>query len=164
MDFRFTFAVLATATALFAHIPAFAHDYQAGELWIGHPHARATVPGQTSGAAYLAIENKGKSADRLVAIASPVSKSVELHTMSMDGNIMKMREVQQIDIQPSGKILMTPGDGYHIMLIGLKQPLKIGDKFPLTLTFAKAGKTEVSVWVEELNGKGAKDAGQHHGH
>jgi copper(I)-binding protein len=87
-----------------------------------------------------------------------------MHTMSMDGNVMKMREVSSIELKPSVKVSMKPGDGYHIMLIGLKQPLKIGDKFPLTLTFEKAGKAEVTVWVEDKDQKAEKktNAHQHH--
>ncbi len=73
--------------------------------------------------------------------------------MSMDGNVMKMREVDGIEIKPATRVAMQPGEGYHIMLIGLKKPLKAGDKFPLTLTFEKSGKVEVSVWVEEKDAK-----------
>lgn len=137
-------------------IAAQAHEYKVGDLQVGHPWARTTVPGQPSGGAYLSIENKGKAADKLIAVASPVAKSTEIHTMSMDGNVMKMREVGSIEVKPSEKVAMQPGNGYHIMLIGLSQPLKAGDKIPLTLTFEKAGKLEVSVYVED---KAAKDAG-----
>jgi periplasmic copper chaperone A len=136
-----------------ASAPALAHDYQAGEVRIDHPYARATVPGQPSGAAYLTLENRGKTADRLIGTDSPVAKKTEIHTMSMEGNVMKMRQVDGIELAPAATIAMKPGDGYHIMLLGLKQPLKVGDKLPLTLTFEKAGKVELSVFVEDMKPK-----------
>lgn len=152
----FAFAAGALAAGTLAH----AHDYKVKDLHIEHPYARATVPHQPSGVAYLTIENKGKDGDRLIAVASPVAKSVEIHTMSMDGNVMKMREVPNIELKPSAKLVMQPGKGYHLMLLGLHRPLKAGDRFPLTLTFEKAGKTEVSVAVEDK--KDAEGNGTHH--
>lgn len=137
------------AASLAASAPLFAHDYQAGQIGIAHPYARPTVPGQPSGAAYLTLENKGKTADRLLSASSPAARRVEIHTMKMDGNVMKMSEVKDIKLDPAAKVTMQPGDGYHIMLIGLKQQLKTGDKIPLVLRFKKAGKVEVSAWVED---------------
>jgi copper(I)-binding protein len=167
MSHRHLFSRLALIAGIALSGAASAHDYKAGDLQVGHPWARPTVPGQPSGGAYLSIENKGKTGDKLVSVSSPVAKSSEIHTMSMDGNVMKMREVGSIDIKPSEKIAMQPGNGYHIMLIGLSQPLKVGDKIPLTLTFEKAGKLEVSIYVEDKSaGKDAKDAkgGMEHMH
>lgn len=146
MNFRSIFTLV---TTLIIGTAALAHDYQAGEILLDHPYARATMPMQPAAGAYLTIENKGKTADRLIALASPAARNVELHTMSMEGNIMKMRAVPELELKPADKVVMKPGSGYHIMLLGLVQPLKAGDKFPLTLTFEKAGKVEVSVWVEE---------------
>ncbi|WP_211452519.1 copper chaperone PCu(A)C [Collimonas antrihumi] len=134
-------------------VSAYAQEYDLGSLHISHPYARATVPGQPGGGAFLSIENKGKEADKLIGVSSSVAKSSEIHTMSMDGNVMKMREVGEIDLPPASTVNMKPGHGYHVMLMGLNQPLKAGDKFPLTLTFRKAGKIEVSVVVTDLSGK-----------
>lgn len=128
---------------------ALAHEYQAGDLKIIHPHARPTVPGQTNGAAYMDIVNRGKSPDKLTAIASPAADSAQVHTMSLDNNVMAMREVSSLDIAPGTEVAMVPGKGYHVMLNGLKHPLNPGDKFPMTLTFEKAGKLEVSVMVDK---------------
>jgi copper(I)-binding protein len=147
--------------ALALSVSAHAHEYELGSLHIGHPYARATVPGQPSGGAFLSIENKGKEADKLIGVSSPAAKSAEIHTMAMDGNVMKMREVGEIALPPASTVDMTPGHGYHIMLMGLAQPLKAGDKFPLTLTFQKAGKVEVSVYVTDLSGKAADAPHQH---
>ena len=136
-----------------------AAGYRAGNISITDAHARPTVPGQPGGAAYLTLENTGSSADRLVSVISPVAQSAEIHTMRMDGDIMRMREAGELPLAPAAKVEMKPGMGYHIMLNGLKQPLQTGGTFPMTLTFEKAGKVEVSVVVD---GKDAKPAG--HGH
>jgi copper(I)-binding protein len=132
---------------------AFAHGFQAGDLKIGHPFARPTIAQQSTGAAYLSIENTGKSPERLLSVSTPAARSAALHTMTMDGNVMKMREANALPIEPGATIAMKPGMGYHIMLVGLKSELKVGDHFPMTLTFDKAGKVEVTVVVQD------KDAG-----
>lgn len=131
----------------------YAHDYKLGALKIDHPYARATVPGQPSGGAYLSIENTGAGADKLLRVTSSAAKSVEIHTMRMDGDVMKMREVGEVELQPMSTLTMAPGGGFHIMLMGLSKPLKVGDKFPMTLFFQKAGKIDVSVSVDDMSGK-----------
>jgi copper(I)-binding protein len=125
-----------------------AHEFKLGDIKIAHPYARATVPQQSTGGAYLGLENTGKTDDKLLKVESTIARSVEIHSMEMVGDVMKMREVDGIDIKAGSKISMKPGDGYHIMLIGLQQQLKAGDKFPMTLVFAKAGKIDVVVVVE----------------
>ncbi len=144
---------------------ALAHDYRAGDIAVEHPYARATMPGQTSGGAYLTLENKGKQNDTLISAQSPAAQSVEIHTMSMTADhVMRMREVGSIELKPQEKIVMKPGDGYHIMLLGLKSPLKAGDKLPLTLTFKKGGKVEASISVEENNAKNTDAKIEKHEH
>lgn len=143
---------------------AFAHEHKAGDIHIDSSYARPTVATQTAGAVYVSIENRGKSPDQLVSVASPISKSAEIHTMSMQGNVMKMREVPNIDIKPAEKIVMTPGHGYHIMLIGLKQPLKIGESLPLTLRFKNAGSIETKVPVEDRRSENAATHNSSHRH
>lgn len=154
------------ALTLLISASSMAHDYRAGDISVDHPYARATVAGQTSGGAYLTLENKGNSTDTLVSASSPAATSVEIHTMSMTAdNVMRMREVGSLDIKAKEKITMLPGDGYHIMLIGLKAPLKAGDKLPLTLTFKKAGKIETAIMVEDGKKKAADaDKMEHHHH
>lgn len=115
---------------------------------IDHAHARATVPGQTTGAAYIDIENRGKIEDKLLKISSPIAQSAEVHSMVMDGSIMRMREVGQVDLKPAAKVTMAASEGLHIMLIGLKQPLRPGQKIPLSLRFEKAGKIDVEAIVD----------------
>jgi hypothetical protein len=142
-------AVFATAGT------AFAHEYDLGNLHIDHPHARPTIANMPTGAAYFGIENRGKSTDKLVGVSTPVAKSVEIHTMAMDNGVMKMREVGEIEVKAGDKVAMQPGGGYHLMLMGLNRQLKPGDQFPMTLTFEKAGKKEVSVVVDQKPGEGS---------
>lgn len=137
---------------------ALAHEYDLGPLHIGHPYARSTPPGASVGAAYLSISNKGQSSDRLVRASTPRAQAVELHSMSMEGNIMRMRQVQGIAAVAGSTVKLEPG-GFHLMLTGLKQPLKAGERFPLTLIFEKAGQVTVDIVVQE-----AAAAGDHAGH
>ncbi|RJF97621.1 copper chaperone PCu(A)C [Noviherbaspirillum saxi] len=154
--------VFAMAIAITTSSLSHAHEFKLKDLHIGHPYARTTVANQPSGAAYLTLENKGRSTDKLVSVASPAAKSVQIHSMSMEGNVMKMREVDGIELPPASKVEMKPGHGYHIMLIGLQQPLKAGNKFPLTLNFEKSGKTEVTVVVEAPKKEEAPAGGHKH--
>lgn len=141
--------MFALAAATLALNTAMADDYNVGKLHIDHAHARATVPGQSSAAAYISVENKGQVSDKLLSVASPIAKSAEVHSMSMDGDMMRMREVSELELKPSARIVMHPGGGYHIMLVGLKQPLKPGEKIPLNLRFEKAGKIDIIVSVDD---------------
>jgi copper(I)-binding protein len=99
---------------------------------------RGTVPGQKATGAYMQITSGSDTS--LVAVTSPVAKVVEIHTMSHEGGMMKMRAVDAIPVPAGKRVELSPG-GYHVMLMDLGQPLKEGDKVRLTLTFAdKAGK------------------------
>lgn len=164
----FSFSVFMTITLagvawLGFHQGARANDYKVGELSIELPFANATPVGSKNGAAYFkSISNTGQLPDRLLSAKSSVAASTELHTMRMDGNIMRMREVVSIELPASGKTLFGQGTdhGYHIMLMGLREPLKDGDSFKLNLKFEKAGEIEVVVQVQK--GKGSSDAHKHH--
>jgi copper(I)-binding protein len=103
---------------------------QTGQLEIKTPWARATPGHAENGAAYLTIVSP--TADRLTAASSPVAKKAELHTMSMEGGVMRMRPLAAIDIPAGQTVTLSPG-GMHIMLLGLTQPLHQGQSFPLTL-------------------------------
>lgn len=157
MKFRQLIAGLATVVLASS---AFAHEYTLGALHIDHPYARATAPGQPAAGAYIGLTNNGKTADKLVSATSPVAKTVEIHTMSMEDNVMKMRALENLEVKPGETIKMQPGSGPHIMLMGLQQTLKEGESVPVTLVFEKAGKIEVSVNVQALTA-GAK-AHAHH--
>ena len=130
------------------------HEYQAGSLKIEHPWSRATATGASAGGAFMVITNSGK-ADALVGGSSPVAERVELHSSSMEGGVMKMRQLQRVELPAGGTVRLEPG-ALHIMLIGLKQPLVEGSKVPLTLRFTDAGEQKVELKVEAM-GAQAKD-------
>lgn len=124
---------------------------QTAGLEVSGAWARATPGKAETGAAYLTIQSL--TADRLTAVATPVAKTAELHEMSMEGGVMKMRPITAIDI-PAGQALALKPGGMHIMLEGLAQPLREGQSFPLTLSFEKAGPREVRVSVEKTTAMG----------
>ena len=144
----------ALAAALLGSAPAIARDYTLNSLRIVDPHAQATPPGARSGGAYLTIENHGRDNDQLIRAASPVAASTELHTMRMEGDVMRMRAVTSIGIPAGSTMSLAPG-GYHVMFVGLKKPLVAGVPVPLTLTFEKAGTIEVEVAVAPLGATAA---------
>jgi copper(I)-binding protein len=123
-----------------------AHEFKLGSITIVHPYARSTAAGQVAGGGFLKLVNQG-AADRLLSVSADVSKSVELHTMSMEGDVMRMRQVDPIDLPAGQTVELKPG-GLHIMFIGLKAPLKQGDTFPATLRFEKAGEVKVEVKIQ----------------
>lgn len=152
-----------TATAMLGLLPAaYAAEFSKGNLVVANPVAMPTAPGQPHGAVFIQeIRNKGTMADELVGARSTgVSKTMEVHRMSMDNNVMKMREIPAIPVPANGKVSMQRGnpEGYHLMLMNLNKPLKEGDKFPVTLIFKNAGEQEVTVEVKKAQ------QGMGHGH
>lgn len=135
---------------------------KAGKLVVERAWARASVA--RNGAAYVTIRNDGKEVDRLVAASSPVAKTVELHTHTMDNGVMRMRQIKAVEVHPGTPAVLQPG-GNHIMLIGLNRKLTKGDSFPMTLQFAKSGKVTVTVSVMAIAAKGMdhKHGGHKHG-
>ncbi len=109
--------------------------------------AAAAASGGTS-AAYLTITNSGSTADALIKAESDVANSVELHTMTMTDNVMKMTPVEKIEVPANGKVELKSGS-FHVMLIGLRHDLKEGDVVKLTLTFQNAGKIQVEAPVRK---------------
>ena len=97
----------------------------------------------------MKIENLG-TVDQLIAASSPSAVEVQLHEMSMDGNIMKMRQIKEILVPAGSSTDLKPG-GFHLMLIGIKSPLKVGDSVPLKLKFAKAGEVDVRFSVKAID-------------
>ena len=142
-------ALLLALAAGMAH----AQTAMAGAVRVGHVFATPSIPGSANGAAYLAtLENTGPAADRLVRASTAVATRVELHSMAMDGGTMRMREIEAIAVPPNETLTMRPGQGFHLMLMQLKAPLKAGDTFPLVLEFEKGGRVEVKVEVHEAKG------------
>jgi periplasmic copper chaperone A len=99
---------------------------------VSNSWVRATVPGQHVAGAYMDIAAKVRTA--LVAVESPVAGKAELHTMTMDGGVMKMRPLEKLELPANKTVNLKPGS-YHVMLIDIKRVLKVGERVPLTLTF-----------------------------
>ena len=131
--------------------PAAAHDFRAGDIVIDHPYAVPSSPGSTNGAMYLrALRNTGDQADQLIGAHTPAAASVEIHQMQLDAqNVMRMRAVVALPIPAGSHVPVRHGGVWHLMLLNLKQPLKVGDRFPVTLRFARGGEKEVRVWVQQ---------------
>ena len=123
--------------------------FNLGQLTIDHPYTRSTAPGQKVAGGFMKIENKG-AADQLVSASSPVAGEMQLHTMTMDGNVMKMREVKAIDVPANGSVDLKPG-GLHLMFMDIKTPLKAGEAVPVKLKFQKAGEVEIKVPVRDMS-------------
>jgi periplasmic copper chaperone A len=140
--------ILAFVTGL---VVASAAPAQPAQVEVNNAWAGATPGKSEIGAAYLTIQSP--TADRLVSASSPVAKKAELHTMSMQDTVMKMRPITGLDIPAGQSVTLKPG-GEHIMLMGLNQPLHEGQSFPLTLDFEKAGPRTVTVTVEKAGAKG----------
>ena len=139
--------LLALLALILMALPAAAHDYKLGALEIGHPWARATPPTAPTGGGYLSVKNTGTEPDRLISVSSPVAQTVQVHEMKMEGNVMRMRELEgPLEIKPGETVALAPG-GFHLMMMGLKAPLKQGERVPLTLVFEKAGKIDVELAV-----------------
>jgi copper(I)-binding protein len=130
-----------------------AQDAQVGKIKIEGAYTRTTVPGQKVAGGFMKIIDQG-AADQLISASSPVADEVQLHTMSMEGNTMQMRQVKVIDVPAAGTVELKPG-GLHLMLIGIKTPLKAGDLISVKLKFAKAGEVEVKLPVQPMGHKGA---------
>lgn len=126
-------------------------EFKKGALTIIAPTATPTAPGQPHGAVFIqSIRNAGAQGDQLIGARADVSKTMEVHRMTMENNIMKMREIPAIEIPANGEVSLAKGSrqGYHLMLMNLKQPLKAGDQFPVTLIFKQAGEQQVTITVE----------------
>jgi hypothetical protein len=143
---RFFVASLLAASAT----PARAHDYKLGNLEIGNPWTRATPGGAKAGGGYMKLVNSGAAADRLVGARSPAADKVEIHEMRMDGNIMRMRELDKgLELPAGATVELKPG-GYHLMFTGLRAPLAKDARVPVTLVFEKAGAIDVEFIVQAM--------------
>lgn len=147
---------LFAAGCMLVSLPAFSADVEVKDAW-----ARATVPGQQASGAFMTLSSASGAV--LVGGSSPVAKSLEIHEMKHEGEVMKMRAIEKLEL-PAGKVVELSG-AYHIMLLGLNKELKAGDKVPLTLKIEQKGKQEsLTVNAEVRALTAAKPAGGHHHH
>lgn len=142
-----------------------AQHYEDGPVHVMMPWSRALPPVAENGAAYVTLANRGESPDELVGAASPSADRVEIHTHVMEDGVMKMRRVESVALPPGEYVEFSPG-GLHLMLFGLKEPLKEGGKFPVTLRFRKAAPVEVTVTVRAPGAEagGGQDSREPHEH
>ena len=139
----YSFAALTLASAPSSSGPALAADYDVGSIHISQPWARATPKGASSGAAYMTITNRGSTPDRVSCVSSDISGQCQIHSMTMDNGVMKMRPVEGgLEIKPGETVTLRPS-GFHVMLVDLKQPLQQGKMAEATLKFENAGTVKV---------------------
>jgi len=162
----FVFSLFVTA-AVFAASGAAAHEFKVGALDIAHPWSRPTPKDASIAGGYLKITNKGKVADRLIGGASPAASQIELHEMADVDGVTKTRVLANgLEIKPGKTVELKPGS-YRILLLGLKEPLQLGQKIKGTLVFEKAGPVEIVYNVEENPGaavSGVAGASAQHKH
>jgi periplasmic copper chaperone A len=116
---------------------------------VANAWARATPAGSTTAVVYMTLVNSGKNMDRLLGGATPVAEKVRFHSNINDNGVMRMRELDAIDIAPGASVLLKPGST-HAMMIGLKKTLREGQSFVLSLEFEKAGKIDVVVSIGKI--------------
>jgi copper(I)-binding protein len=136
-------AGLALGLAQFSPTTVHAAGYEVGSLHIAQPWARATPKGATAGAAYMTITNSGTAPDRVSCLSSDAGDKCQIHSVIMEGSTMKMRPVEGgLEIKPGETIVLKPS-GLHIMLTGLKHPLREGSAVKATLKFENAGTLDI---------------------
>lgn len=159
MSLRFL-ATLAAAQVLLLNA-ALAHDIKAGAIDIAHPWSRATPGGAKVAAGYLTLRNSGDTPDRLVSATAEIAARTEIHEMRMADGVMQMRPLPEgVAVPAGGEVALKPG-GIHLMFFGLKRPLREGESFAGTLSFARAGSVDVTFEVERA-GVSAPSPAHHH--
>ena len=120
-----------------------AADYDVGPIHIAQPWARATPKGAKSGAGYMTITNNGSTPDRLSCVSSDASAKCQIHSMTIENGVMKMRPAESgLEIKPGETVMLKPA-GVHLMFLDLKHPLEQGNTVAVTLQFEKAGTAQV---------------------
>jgi copper(I)-binding protein len=132
------FRAIIVALALLTPLTAWAQ----AQVAVQDPWSRATARLAAAGAVYFTISNGSGEPDRLTGASSPASDTAELHTHIEEDGVLKMRPVEDVEIPAKGRVTFKPG-GLHVMLLGLKAPLKEGKTVPLSLTFEKSGTIEI---------------------
>ena len=128
-----------------------APDIQVKDAW-----ARATVAGQSSGAAYMTIANRGSGDDRLIAVSAPIPATAMVHSTSSQGGVSSMSAMDAgLDLPAGGMVELKPLRS-HVMISGLSGPLKAGSTLPLTLQFERSGKRAVQVRIIDATSTGPR--------
>lgn len=138
--------LLALLLAFLAPPAARAAEFRTGGIRVEAPTMPATLRGARNGAGYLVIHNEGPAADRLLRVESGAARAVELHTHIRDGEIMRMRPVEAIELPPGAAVRLAPG-GLHLMFLGLERPFAAGEQVAVSLVFERAGRLEIALEV-----------------
>src|ERR1700734_287112 len=143
-DSKYTIGAVALLAAQMAGAQlARAADYDVGSIHISQPWSRATPKGAASGAGYMTVTNKGTAPDRVSCVSSDASAKCQIHSMTMENGVMKMRPVEGgLDVKPGESVMLKPA-GVHMMFLDLKHPLEPGKTVAATLQFEKAGTVQV---------------------
>lgn len=149
---RYCAFLVLLVSALSAAQLSHAHSAKLGAIEIGHIWTRATAPGAKAASVYAPFRNTGTISDSLTGADTPVAERVEIHETHEENGVVKMRMLETLELPPGKPVAMRPG-GKHLMLVGLKRPLKKDESFPLTLHFFRAGSIEVQVMAEDLGAK-----------
>jgi copper(I)-binding protein len=136
-----------------------AAENAADSVFVMDPYVRAVPPGQPNSAAFMKLQNSSANDHAIVSAESPASEIVELHTHIEEGGMMKMRQIEKIDIPAQGETVLKPG-GLHVMLIGLNDELEEGDDVSLTLVFADGSRKQIQAPVRKI----AMQMHKHQGH
>jgi periplasmic copper chaperone A len=137
------YLLAATATLACSASASHAADYDVGSIHIAQPWSRATPKGAKAGAGYMTITNKGTTPDKVSCVSDDASAQCEIHSMTMEGGVMKMRPVEGgLEIKPGETVTLAPS-GFHVMFRDLKHPLEEGKTVKATLKFDKAGTVDV---------------------
>ena len=133
---------------------------EAGSITLSEGILKAMLPGQAVGGGFVTIANAGAAADRLVSVSSPRAERVEIHEMTMENDIMKMRQLKDgLPVGAGETVTLAPG-GIHLMLMGVENPLRIGETVPVTFTFEKQG--AVNAVLPVVDARMAGGEGHHH--
>lgn len=162
MNRTLVFAAALLAAHVMSGLGARGHDITSGDIKISHPWARPSLAAKVrNGVSYMTIHNSGTGSDRLIGVSTHIADRAELHAHEMKGDVMKMRALDAIDIPAGGMVEFKPG-GLHIMLFGLKTPLKKGLSFPMRVKFESAGEVDLMVVIEAgTSGGGREDHRKH---
>jgi len=136
-----------TALLLFLFVVGGIYAYTQPVIKIVNPWVRAVPPNMKNSALFMTIVNEGDEDDELIGVETDVAKMVQIHKTVNEKGVMKMLHVDKIEIHGHSKVELKPG-GYHVMLMGLKKPLKEGEKVKVILVFKNSGKIQIEAPVK----------------
>jgi periplasmic copper chaperone A len=155
-----TFAIIVSLLELLIPAVAVTAEYNVGSIAIMNPWSRATPKGSQTAIGYMTITNNGTASDRLIGGSIEIADMFQLHAMTIENDIAKMRDLRDIEIKPGETVEFKPG-GSHVMFVNLKRPLSKGDRVHGTLIFERAGTVSIEYAVEAI---GAQRGPQSTGH